>query len=166
MVVARSDAPLPWLCDEADETRPRSGPPSSGRRRVGTKLGVSEPHHSPCVEKWADTGVGEQVLHAAVAGDDWMIRAHPSEPVATPGRGSLDGPTLARLLGLHREKQPLDGDVWDVAQHAYALPMMVAGALLDALRVADQIAAWPWSGISFANPGMASGAGPAGQPAW
>jgi glyoxylase-like metal-dependent hydrolase (beta-lactamase superfamily II) len=30
--------------------------------------------------------------------------AHPGEPVGTPGRGSLDGPTLARLLGV---KQPL-----------------------------------------------------------
>lgn len=33
--------------------------------------------------------------------------AHPSEPIATPGRGSLHGPTLARLLGLQRENQRL-----------------------------------------------------------
>lgn len=33
--------------------------------------------------------------------------AHPSEPVETPGRGTLDGPTLARMLGLYRENQRL-----------------------------------------------------------
>lgn len=33
--------------------------------------------------------------------------AHPSEPVSVPGRGSLNGPTLARLLGLRGDDQGL-----------------------------------------------------------